>query len=113
MHNVEYTLGEVYYQLGLASVVVEGDPLPIVSSWRYDGVKVLKCNSRSCEVPYHFHCFTRVTGEGDALGSEEPYHLYIASREQARLSMFTWHDFRIHVMEMANNGHDSGDLDTK
>lgn len=106
MHNVEHKIGEVYYQLGIASVVIGGDPLPIVSSWRYDGLKKLNCNSRSCEVPYQYYCFTRVTGQEDALDPERSYQIHIPSRQEARLSMLTWHDFRLNIMEFSDDGSD-------
>ena len=103
MPQQEYSIGQVYYQYGYATVVDGGDPHLVVSSWRYDGIEKLTCNSKACDIPYHFLKFTRVTGESDALSASPSQRLYVASVSQARLSMLRKHEFIASLIESKND----------
>ena len=105
MSQTTYVVGEVYYQLGFARVVEGGAPRLLVSTWRYDGVRKLACNSRECEVPYHFHCFTRVGDESDTFGDDaaSARRLHIASLAQARLSKLQWREFLQYLNELGED----------
>ncbi len=103
MPQHEYSIGEVYYQYGYATVVDGGNPHLVVSSWRFDGIEKLTCNSKACDTPYHFLKFTRVTGESDAVNASPSQSLYVASVSQARLSMLTKHEFIASLIELDND----------
>ncbi|REK16522.1 MAG: hypothetical protein DWQ37_07335 [Planctomycetota bacterium] len=93
MAKTTHTVGEVYYQCGFASVVEEGPPRLVVSSWRYDGLERRSVTQPTCDEPYHYHRFTCVTGECDALHSSNPKRIYIASAHNASLSMLEKSEF--------------------
>jgi hypothetical protein len=98
-----YTVGKIYYQIGLADVGRNGAVVPVVSSWRYDGIRKLECNSAACDVPYHFLQFTGLTGAADAADKRAPRQLCIPSAAHAKISMLDWETFRLRVAELVED----------
>ena len=96
----QFIIGDVYYKLGHAQFADGKEVRPAVSSWRYDGIVKLKCNSDLCDVPYHFLCFTRFPVE------LKPESLYIPSESQAHGTMFPWSEFRLDVFALGEDGMD-------
>lgn len=106
MPDDDFVIGEVYYQIGFARVVKEGDVRIVLSAWRYDGIETRSYSSKTCDAPNHFLFFTCVTGEVDAFDPANRNRIGIPSRAGARVSMLTWRQLRAEVVALGDDGVD-------
>ena len=82
--DVNYVEGKLYYLLG-RHPLGDADSSPSIETWMYQGIKKFNHSSTSCDTPYHFLVFQRVTAGGPA---EE--RIKVPSVAQARRSYLSW-----------------------